>query len=325
MNAKVVVVLAIVLVALCLSDGECAPRRRRRRQAPCGTAARTCARAVPNGPSSRRFAPGRSRQPPSWGALPRGAALKAQQHHPRRSFALRLGTRVRDAGQRQHRVGQGSLAGRAPGARGSRAESAAAGAGGGASTLAQPVISSARLGFSRGRDSGGPAAPGAGDSCARERFAKSVSHRDARAVAARSGAAAPRPLHARLVLSPHPPERGFAGEPNGAAVGFAPPARRASAQPRGPQRRERTRARVQPASWPLAGVTEEKPRGRRGRSSPPLPPKHTCSLAPLSPAKPSLLPRKERAAEFNRQGLRPLGKVVSCFTGRGGAPFFCPF
>lgn len=112
--------------------------------------------------------------------------------------------------------------------------------------------------FLEGKGVGGSAAPGAGDACARERFAKSVSHRDARAVAARSGAAAPRPLHARLVSSPHPPKLGFAGEPNGAAVGFAPPARRASAQPCGPQRRERTRARVQPASWPLAGVTKEK-------------------------------------------------------------------
>ena len=93
MDAKVFVVLALVLTALCLSDGECA-QRPGRGQAPGaglgeGPGSSAPARAVPSERSPRRFAPRRLRQPASRGALPGRTVFEVPPGTPLRGFALR--------------------------------------------------------------------------------------------------------------------------------------------------------------------------------------------------------------------------------------------
>lgn len=68
------------------------------------------------------------------------------------------------------------------------------------------------------------------------------------------------------------------------------------------------------ASWTLHGVPLERPWGS-SQSHLPMSPKHTCRNAPLCSQGTGHL-RMSSAAKFTRQGLRPLCKVVSSFTGR---------
>lgn len=80
MGVKVLAVLALVLTALCLSDGEW-PRRSKRGQAWDSMPGRgfpVCTRAVPREPNSRRCASGKLRWPTSRGALPRHAGFKSR-------------------------------------------------------------------------------------------------------------------------------------------------------------------------------------------------------------------------------------------------------
>lgn len=96
--------------------------------------------------------------------------------------------------------------------------------------------------------------------------------------------------------------------------GLRHPPGRASTQLRGPKRR----AKPGHASSHGLLVSSQGPfREALGSSQSHLPmcPKHTCRNAPLCSQGTGQL-RMSSATKFNRQGLRPLCKVVSSFTGR---------
>lgn len=274
-------------------------------------------------------------------ALPPGAVFKAPgvASLPHRGFAPRSRTRVPDPGSGRQtsgwlhsEVGQDNRV-RAPRGRvwsrgGVEVWSPVRGLGPGTLTAHLPASAfPLPAQFPEASGLGGPAAHRVGEaigcSCGRESFAKAVSYRDALVVAMRSGAAAWRPLYARPAVFLYPPKRGSAGAWYRAAVGFAPPAWPGFCTAPLSVATLLTWARIQRlSSLPLPGVTKRGPGAIRILHAPTQPPNHTCRQAPLSPAQQALYLRVSGAAKLSRQGLRPLGKVVSRFTARGGELFY---
>ena len=307
-----------------------------RRQAPDsvrGHGSSAPARAVPSEPNPRRFAPGRSRQPTSRGALPRRAAFEVPSVAPP---ALRLALRCRarvpgrvscrqTSGGLQSEVGQDNWVRARPGRfRSRRGRARRCGAESGAAgpwplTIHLPASAFPRPssvsrvewapGSVRGHGCSAPArAKAVCGSCWRERFAKPVWHRDLLVVAMRSGAAARRPSQSYRSeqLS------GLRRTPGCASV-----------PQRGPQRRgEAGSASRQCLPCLFLGSPRRGPGAIRVMHAPAQPPKHTCRLAPLSPDGRALLCLGvSAAAKFNHQGFRPWGKVVYRFTERERAFF----
>ena len=159
----------------------------------------------------------------------------------------------------------------------------------------------------------------------RERFAKPVWHRDLFVVAMRSwqprGVPFTRGLHSFCTHLSGAPRAsrseqlsGLSQTPGSASV----PVVRSAAT-----RRSWTRTQPVP-SLPLPGVTQERPRRHPGHAcSYPVPQAHLQTGAFVT-SRLSSPPRSElsAAAKFNRQRLRPRGKVVSRFTVRGRERFF---
>lgn len=332
MNVKVVVVLAIVLVALCLSDGECARRRRRGRRAPGsvrgrGSSAR--ARAAPSEPSSRCFAQGRSRQSPSRGALPQGAALEA----PSVAASVVATTRA-EASRSAAGLGSGAVGGRQTRVRQDpwlRARQKRAGAersrGPRAPGVALPPSPSpcppACGSVSRGEGTPRPRCAGCGR-CECERAFRQACLASRRAggggAVGRCCAASPLGEAAPLSAPTLPRLSGRAKQSSCRVCAVRPAALLHSSTLRSDA--------ANPGARPACFLASSRGHRREAQGPPgslmplPCPPNTPAGWRLCRRPSHRSYPRMSAAAKFNRQGLRPLGKVVSCFTGRGRALFF---